>query len=125
MTIEFKTCIFASIIFLTSCATNTDSIDSLSNVYVADFHSDDINSCRPSDVDLSHKQALEFFQRSKQVEYKIIHDHYDLAPCYIEGTLRKNDESCDWQIRAGATGEIKCGDKVEVYVCEDCDALFE
>jgi len=95
------------------------------DVYVADFNSDDIKSCRPSDVDLSHYQAKQFFIRSREVEHKVIHDHYDFAPCYIEGTMKYKARICEWQIRAGATGFIKCGEDKLFFVCDQCEDLFD
>src|SRR5450631_617969 len=76
----------------------------VSNVYVADFKSEEPQRCRPSDVALSHRQARDFFVRARQVGTRSLHDHYEQAPCYIEGTLRYRARSCAWEIRAGATG---------------------
>ncbi len=109
---------------LTACSsTQTDSLN-ISDVYVTDFHSDEPETCRPSDVDLSHKGAADFFKRSKEIDSKILHDHYNFAPCYIEGTLKINNQSCVWTIRAGATGEINCRDKAHIFACDDCEDLF-
>lgn len=94
------------------------------DLYVDDFSSDDPANCTTSDVELTHQQALLFFKRARLVEYRIIHQHYELGPCYIEGPLTYNDEPCEWQIRAGATGSINCNDKVWYFVCDNCDDLF-
>ena len=91
---------------------------------MADFGSDDMGSCKPADVDLNNDEAKNFFLRARNVEYKIIHDHYNFAPCYIEGTLIMEGKVCEWQIRAGATGHIQCGNKTEHYVCDSCGDLF-
>ncbi len=98
---------------------------SFSKVYVSDFHSDDIKICGPADVDLSHAQAKDFFVRAQEVDSRVIHDHYNHAPCYIEGTLRYQSESCQWEIRAGATGSIRCGQRITYFVCDTCDDLFK
>lgn len=89
---------------LAACAVAGMRQAPITDVDVADFESDDMQSCRPSDVPLNHAQAHDFFRRARQVDYKVIHDHYDVAPCYIEGTLKSRTNTCEWKIRAGATG---------------------
>ena len=116
--------VLAGVLGLVSCASMAIDVNRITDVYVADFHSDDIEHCRPSDVDLSHSQARAFFLRAKRVDIKTLHDHYNYAPCYIEGTLKHGTQPCDWQIRAGATGQISCGKITEYFVCDDCDDLF-
>ncbi len=51
-----------------------------------DFHTADIASCKPSDVDLNHNEAMKFFLRAEKVQYRVIHD-YNHASCYVEGTM--------------------------------------
>lgn len=94
------------------------------DVYVADFKSENMASCRPNDVDLNKTQVAEFFRRARNVESKVLHDHYDLAPCYIQGTLRYQFRSCEWEVRAGSTGSITCSKRLEYFVCDTCDDLF-
>lgn len=106
-----------------SCATRDAA--SFTNVYVADFHTDEpAATCRTSDVQQSHGKAREFFSRAKEVDYKTLHDNYQLAPCYVEGTLTRQGRSCDWQIRAGATGSVQCGEQKLYFACDNCDDLF-
>lgn len=105
-----------------SCATRDAAF---TNVYVADFHSDEPASCRTSDVPQNHGTAREFFSRARQVDYKTLHDNYELAPCYVEGTLSRQGKSCDWQIRAGATGSVQCGEQKLYFACDSCDDLFK
>lgn len=114
------------IVFALLAACTTHHFDTLevSDVYVQDFGSDDIKRCKPSDVDLSHHEAKEFFQTARQVAFDVIHNHYEYAPCYIEGTLTYRSKVCDWEIRAGATGHIKCGDEIKYFVCDTCESLF-
>ncbi len=92
-----------------------------SEVYVADFKSEEPASCRPSDVPLDHARARHFFRRARVVDDRVIHDHYAVAPCWVEGTLLDRGKSCEWRIRAGATAEIRCGKRTRHYVCDDCD----
>ena len=96
----------------------------IKNLYVDDFSSDDPANCTTSDVDLTRLQSLQFFKRARVVEYRILHQHYELAPCYIEGPLIYKEEPCEWEIRAGATGSIKCNDKIWYFVCDNCDDIF-
>jgi hypothetical protein len=104
-----------------SCATRDAAF---ANVYVADFHSDAPASCRSSDVPRNHGQAREFFSKAREVDYKTLHDNYELAPCYAEGTLTRQGKSCDWQIRAGATGSVQCGEQKLYFACDTCGDLF-
>ena len=114
-------CAFA----LVSCATVAFDAHKITEVYVADFNSEDMERCRPSDVDLNHSQARDFFMRAKLVNKKILHDHYNHAPCYIEGTLKYKEKPCDWEIRAGATGHITCGKVTEYFACDNCNDMFK
>ena len=95
------------------------------DVYVADFKSDNMATCRPSDVDLNRTQVADFFRRASAVESKIMNDHYDLAPCYIQGTLKYRFATCEWEVRAGATGSITCDKRIEYFVCDTCADLFQ
>ncbi len=125
MEMKCKGIIFSAVFYVASCAEITFKNTGITDVYVTDFNSDDIAKCRPSDVDLTHDEAREFFLRARQVDYKVIHDHYNFAPCYIEGTLNFKSKSCDWVIRAGATGHISCGKGETYFVCDICEDLFE
>ncbi|MET3494584.1 hypothetical protein [Variovorax boronicumulans] len=92
---------------------------------MADFRSDQpAAACRPSDVPQNHGKAREFFSRARQVDYKTLHDNYEQAPCFVEGTLKKDGKSCDWQIRAGATGAVQCGEQKLYFACDTCGDLF-
>lgn len=110
--------------FTISCSSKFDS-QIIKELYVQDFQSTDITSCTPSDVNLTHAEALAFFQQAKLVDGKIIHDHYIYAPCYIEGTLKYQGNICDWNIRAGQTGIINCKSEELFFACDECDSLFE
>jgi len=93
-------------------------------VYVQDFHSDEPESCTNADVSLSHAQARQFFARSKQVSPRVIHDHYDIAPCYLEGTMKFRGRLADWQIQPSGVGVIMQGGRTRYFVCERCDEMF-
>jgi len=111
-------------LLIASCAASQRVEHLITDVYVEDFQTENIENCKPSDVDLSNSEARQFFMRSTQVEYKTIHDHYNVAPCYIEGTLKFNGDVCDWKIQASAIGSITCMKIVDYYSCDSCEDLF-
>lgn len=67
----------------------------------------------------------DFFLRAKLVNRRVLHDHYNHTPCYIEGTLKYNNKPCDWEIRASATGHITCGNDTKYFASDSCDDLFK
>lgn len=111
-------------LLLTSCMPVQAPVQQISDVYVEDFQTEDMDVCSPYDVDLNNDEAEQFFLRAKKVEYEIIHDHYNVAPCYIEGVLTFGGRACEWKIQASSIGSIKCNDDVGHYVCDSCGDLF-
>lgn len=97
----------------------------LERVYVEDFTSSNIQQCKPEDVDLSNAQAKAFFERARIVDSRTLHDHYEYAPCAIEGVATYAGQSCSWQIQASATGRLRCGETTWLFVCDECDDLFD
>lgn len=124
MEIAHKLVKLLACLFIASCAPNQKMEHSISHVYIEDFQTENMNECKPSDVDLNNEEAKQFFLRSTKVEYKTVHDHYNVAPCYIEGTLKTNNNICDWKIQASAIGSISCRGLVNYYVCDSCEDLF-
>ena len=116
--------VLLAVIALTACAKTDSQLNQITDVYVEDFGSTDIKTCRPSDVDLSNTEVKDYFLRAREVEHKVVQDHYNFAPCHIEGTLKQNSTACEWEIRAGATGHIKCNGVTKYFVCDTCDDLF-
>ena len=125
MEVNARIYVFITLTIFSSYANAGIRTAEIADVYVADFSSTAPENCRPSDVDLNHSEAKQFFVRSKQVELKIIHDYYNYAPCSIEGTLKYKSKQCNWEIRAGATGHIVCGKKIWHFVCDTCGDLFK
>ncbi|CAM3690742.1 hypothetical protein [Rheinheimera salexigens] len=118
---------FLITILLTACANNVAfNTEQLTALYVADFNSDEITRCTPSDVDLSNREALAFFKQAKLIDSNTLHDYYDYAPCAIEGPVQYQQANCNWQIRAGATGHIQCAEQRWYFACDSqtCEALF-
>ena len=127
MVTAWKALLPAAALLLTACgglAAHDYDRNGVSDVYVEDFQSTAMDRCRPSDVPLGNAEAAEFFRRAKLVDGRTLHDHYNYAPCYVEGTLKYQSTSCDWRIRAGATGEIRCGEQERLFACDSCDDLF-
>ncbi len=73
-----------------------------------------------SDFAVSPGSAREFFKKAKPISLKQLHDEYDYLPCYSYGTANVGNESCTWEIRAGNTAELKCGNTVHYFACDDC-----
>jgi hypothetical protein len=121
---EIKYTIIILAVCASSCTTKLDITRDIQELYVDDFHSDEIYLCKTSDVELSHSQAREFFSRAREVNYKTIHDHYEIAPCYISGPVKYKNQPCSWKIRPGNTGSITCGEKVKYFVCDNCNNLL-
>ncbi|WP_230970221.1 hypothetical protein [Nitrogeniibacter aestuarii] len=111
---------------LAGCASGPARLDTthLSAVYIADFTSSDPKGCTTADVDLTHDEAHVFFRRARQLSEKALADHYPLAPCRIEGTLKHDGQPCDFDISAAMTGSITCGERRWFFACEDCGDLF-
>lgn len=125
MEINVRSVIILLSVFFSSCAALKLEPSDIRELNIARFGSDNIETCSSADVDIDVHEAREFFSRAKQVDIRVIHDQYNYAPCYIEGSLKYNGEDCDWQIRAGTTGHIRCYKKVKYFVCDTCDDLFE
>ncbi|MGY5776256.1 hypothetical protein [Rhizobium sp. LEGMi135b] len=107
------------------CAFAAARCEQIADLKIMAFRSEEPDRCRKSDVALSPAKAQEFFKRAKRINARILHDDYDLAPCYIEGTLKLDGEICDWNIRAGATGHVQCNKQQMYFACETCGDLFD
>lgn len=108
-------------VLLVGCAAQYQNIKDVS---IAGFQSDEPERCRPSDVSLDERQITSFFERATGIDGRTLHDHYEWAPCYLEGTLNYRGEACTWRVRAGATGEIKCAAQEQYFGCNTCGDLF-
>ena len=116
--------IFVLAFTLLSSCTKSHS-EKFAHVHGVDFGTDDPKTCPAGEVDLSSTQAKDFFVRAKQIDSRTLHDFYDVAPCYMEGTLKFQGKACTFKIRAGATATITCQKEKEIYfACDDCKDLF-
>ncbi|WP_200904652.1 hypothetical protein [Pseudomonas trivialis] len=115
-------CSFSVWLLLAGCAAAHSDIDDIS---ISGFHSEEPERCRPSDVALDEQKVVSFFKRAVPIDGRTLHDEYDWAPCYLEGTLSYQGKSCMWRVRAGATAQISCAATEQYFGCKDCADLFE
>ncbi|OZG74146.1 hypothetical protein BTA51_03740 [Hahella sp. CCB-MM4] len=110
-------------ISLAACA-NTVQDDSfkVTDVQAAGTDNDQVEFC--SNFQLDSQKAQEFFNRSQQVSPRQLHDEYSYLPCYVRGIGKKSNQECQWEIRAGGTGETRCGSEVLLYGCEECEGIL-
>lgn len=84
-------------------------------VGATDFYTAEPTTCRASDVDLA-VDIGHFFQVAEEVESHVIHDEYDLAPCYLRGSMIRRLELCEWKLRPGFIGTLQCGSSIRYLV---------
>lgn len=73
-----------------------------------------------ADFSLTSEQAQRYFDKAQRVSATEIHDHYDFLPCFVKGEARLNGQACEWEIRAGGTGQFTCGKESSLTACKDC-----
>lgn len=110
--------------FVSSAWAGALEVVKLGEVSVPSFESLAPESCRPTDVPLNSAQVLDFFRRATQIDSRRLHDDYDLAPCYLKGSLKYRARFCEWEVRAGATGVIRCASQEQYFACDSCTDLF-
>lgn len=116
-------------LFLTACASkNSINVKEAHSFTVEKYSLDESRGCRRSDINVNNARAEKFFRRAKQVEYRVIHDSYDIAPCSVSGSVTYNGKKCNWSINAGGTGWINCLDSPDSsghnFACDNCDDLL-
>jgi hypothetical protein len=116
----------AALLFLLAGCAQPHASDSenIEDIVISGFQSQESDSCRPSDVPLDQKQVWSFFQRATSIDSRTLHDNYEWAPCYLEGTLKYRERVCTWQVRAGGIGVIECPAAEQYFACKECDDLF-
>lgn len=55
---------------------------------------------------LSSAQVEKFLNRAVIITPFELHDYYDIAPCYVRGTVIFRGSSAEWEIRAGGTATV-------------------
>jgi len=116
---SFRLLVFISMALIISCTQSNDS-NEIEITEVTGSGTDNNSKEFCSDFTVSQEAAAEFFKRAKPISFKQLHDEYDYLPCYSNGTARIGSDSCTWEIRAGNTGELRCGTTVEHFACDDC-----
>jgi len=111
----------ALLLFLHGCSLLKSDIN---DINILNTGSDTVNSfC--SDFSLTNLQALEFIEKSREVEINEFHNNYEYLPCYVKGTLIKGNKKCSFTMRAGGTVELSCDDESGyLYVCDSCNKLL-
>jgi hypothetical protein len=114
--------IFVVLLSITACASQTSKFNSAT---VTAQGSDEPNGlCQ--NFKPTNEEVQAFFAKAKQVSAMEIHNQYDYLPCYVKGTILRNDQTCDFSIRAGGTAELACnGEEITFYGCKTCDNLFK
>ena len=112
-----------ALLVLAGC-TDLHNTPDLESIVISSFQSQEPESCRSSDVPLDPSRVQAFFQRASKIDSRTLHDRYEWAPCYLEGSLKHNGQVCMWQVRAGATGVVQCPSAEQYFTCEECSDLF-
>jgi len=111
-------------LFACGCSEGKNILAEASDIVVNGIKSDEVNAfCK--EFKLNEQQVKVFFNKSKIIDAKTMHDKYDYLPCYVYGTLQYNNVSCNWEIRAGGTGFIQCPAKEYIFGCDVCDELLK
>lgn len=98
--------------------------NTISNIRITETGSDQGGEfC--NNFSLAEAQIEIFFKKAREMTYQQLHDEYDYLPCLVKGTLQRNQQECDFTLRAGATAELTCSDNTQYfYGCTTCDNLF-
>jgi hypothetical protein len=118
-----KTTIIVLFILLTACST-LKKRDAITVLSVDSSGTDGRGGAFCSDFALNKYQAQSFFERADIITIKQLHDNYLYLPCFVRGKAELEKMVCDWEIRAGGTGELNCGEEVQLYGCTSCDDIL-
>lgn len=122
--IIMKRLFFIVLVFFAACSSleNKDDIIVLS-VDKAGYEGKAGEFC--SDFNLDKSEVQSFFKRAQIISFKQLHDNYSFLPCFVRGKAQFEKMICDWEIRAGGTGEIMCGEEVYIYGCTSCNDILK
>ena len=77
------------------------------------------------DFTLTSKQVEWFFSRAKVLDAQLLHDQFDILPCWVRGTAQSTQGKSQWEIRAGGTARIVFENgSVVLQGCGECDAVL-
>ncbi|WP_019602770.1 hypothetical protein [Teredinibacter turnerae] len=118
--------IVCCLLVLTGCSANSSqaTANAIFHVQITATGSDQGGEfC--NNFSLSNAQVETFFKKSRELTYQQLHNEFDYLPCFVKGTLQRNQQQCDFTLRAGATAELACNDNTQYfYGCTTCDNLF-
>lgn len=77
------------------------------------------------DFRLTPKQVEWFFSRAKTLDAQLLHDQFDILPCWVRGIAQSSQGASQWEIRAGGTARIVSENgSVALLGCDKCDAVL-
>lgn len=77
------------------------------------------------DFNLTPIQVEWFFSRAKELDAQLLHDQFDILPCWVRGTARSSQGASQWEIRAGGTARIVSENgAVALLGCDKCDDVL-
>lgn len=91
---NLRSWLFGAWVTLAGCAASPPDINEIS---ISDFRSEEPERCRPSDIALDEGKIASFFKRAEPIDGRTLHDEYDWASCYLEGTLNDHGKACTWR----------------------------
>jgi hypothetical protein len=78
-----------------------------------------------ADFILTSTEVEWFFSRAKILDARLLHDQFDLVPCWVRGTAQSVQGTWQWEIRAGGTArKVFKNGTVELLGCDKCDAVL-
>ncbi len=105
---------------LTACVVMNTKNGSLRVTNIVASGYDGVSSEFCASFSLTKDEAQYYFDNAKQVSARDIHDNYSFLPCYVSGEANLNNQICEWEVRAGGTSHITCGNQSMLMGCEDC-----
>lgn len=111
---------------LLGCATPSPEAQALAlgEVVIQDFESREPTACTTADVDLNEARVRQFFARAQTIDYRTLTERHPIAPCALLGNVRVAGQWCDWTIRPGGVGSLRCGEHEQHYFCAGCADLY-
>lgn len=104
---------------VSACSTNSDA-KFASVIVVESGFEEGSEWC--SDFNLTESEASDFLERAEELTTTQYHNEYEHLSCYVKGTVRYKETSCQFTIWAGATAELTCDDGKEYLLgCNDCE----
>ena len=106
-------------ILISACSADSDAMFASATVIENGFEE---GSEWCSDFDLTESEASRFLEKSTELTATQYHNEYEHLSCYVKGTARFKEASCQFTIWAGSTAELVCDDGQEYLLgCRDCE----